>query len=573
MKHFFPFVLLIFVTAQVFGQFYVTNGAKLFIGTGHTVYWTGDLEVVGDIEGAGMFQMGAGSQTITGVGGINNIRVSNGADVTPANSLTIGNALDVTSGSSLTIPSNLYILVNGPLSNAGTFNVENSGSLVQAVGSTLTGAGTFNVKRQGSNSSSIYNYWSAPVTAGSVPGGSVYQWNPNTSTQDYGDDAFDPGWIAFGGAMVPGSGYASTGGGLATFSGTANNGPLTRSMVYYPYSPGNMSPGTPFNLMGNPYPCAINALDLVTTNTDVNGSIYFWDDDLSGGTGYSTSDYAIWNGTGSLGTGAGSAGVPNGFISSGQGFMIRGLSGAADLDFDNSMRMTGPNSQFFRLESEPSRLYLSIEGADLFNQILIGMLDEATEGEDRLYDAIKVRGNQQIALSALNETYEYSILAFPPPPTEKTIPLNVFVSEAGEFNFHSNTIEGFDGYDIYLEDRSTYSYFPMQQGTQVPFQLEAGDHIGRFYLHIGSELVTGIRDVDTPNMNAWIYDGLLTVTVDNIDGKGKIELLDMSGKLVWASKTEIVPERSTVDVGHLSRGVYIAKLTSESGVFSKRAIR
>jgi len=216
---------------------------------------------------------------------------------------------------------------------------------------------------------------------------------------------------------------------------------------------------------------------------------------------------------------------------------------------------------------------LSIEGLDMYNQILIGMLDEATDGEDRLYDAIKVRGNQQIALAALNETSEYSILAFPPPPTEKTIPLNVFVSAAGEFNFHSNTIEGFEGYDIYLEDRSTYSYFPMQQGTQVPFQLAAGDHIGRFYLHIGSELVTGIRDADEPNMNAWIYDGLLTVTVDNIDGKGKLELLDMSGKLVWESKTEMIQERATVDVSHLSRGVYIAKLTTESGVFSKRAVR
>lgn len=565
------FVLGLGVHVQA--QLYVTNGASVTVGTSSTLYWDGDLVNDGSLNGAGMVQLLANSQTITGTGSINNLRVSSGASVTPANSLTIGNALDVTAGSSLTVPSNMYIVVNGPLTNAGTFNVLNSGSLVQAVGSTLSNSGTFNVQRQGTNSSSVYNYWSSPITSASVPGGNVYQWNPNTSTQDYGDDVFDPGWIAFGGSMVPGMGYASQAGGLATFTGTANNGPISRAMVFHPYSPGNTSPGTPFNLMGNPYPCAISALDLVTTNTDVNGSIYFWDDDLTGGTGYSTSDYAIWNGTGSLGTGAGSAGVPNGFISSGQGFMIRALGGGATLDFDNSMRMTGPNSQFFRLDSEPSRLWLSIEGDDFFNQILIGMIDDATDSEDRLYDAIKVRGNQQIALSALNEESEYSILAFPPPTSEKTIPLNLFVSESGLFNFHSNTIEGFEGYDLYLEDRSDLTYYPLSEGTLVPFQLNSGNHIGRFYLHIGSELVTGVRDISRPDMQAWIFDGQLNVTARNIKDNGYLELLDMAGRQVWASTSGVIAERTTVDVSDLSRGIYVVRLVTPNDVYAQRAVR
>jgi hypothetical protein len=579
MKNLSLIAMLVVFSASVHGQFYVKNGATLTIGSSSTLYWDGDLVVDGDIDGNGMFELTANAQTISGVGGINNIRISSGADVTPANSLTIGNALDVTASSSITVPSNLYIVVNGPLSNAGTFNVENNGSLVQTMGSTLTGSGVFNVKRQGSNSSAVYNYWSSPITSASVPGSSVYQWNPHTSTQDYADDAFDPGWVAFGGSMVPGAGYASTGGGLATFSGTANNADVNRSLVHYAHDL-SLPVGTPFNLVGNPYPCAVSALDLVTLNTDVNGSLYFWNDDLSGGTNYSHTDYAVWNLTGTLnplninssaGTGAG--GTPNGFISSCQGFMIRALGPGAVLNFDNSMRVTGPNNQFFKLEAEPSRMWLSIEGDDEFNEILVAMIDDATDGEDRLYDAVKVRGNSMIALSAVNEEMDYAIMAFPPPMVEKTIPLNLFVAQNGTYNFHSNTIEGYDGYDIYLEDRSTFTYYPLVEGTQVPFQLTSGNHNERFYLHIGSELVTGVRDIHKPAMQAWMYDGLLSVTTRNLEGKGLVELLDMAGKQVWVANSSNVSERITVDLGHLSRGVYVVRLTTPSESFSDRVIR
>ncbi|MCF8257268.1 MAG: T9SS type A sorting domain-containing protein [Flavobacteriales bacterium] len=568
-------VLVLGLCANVHAQLYVTNGNTLTIQTGAVVHSDGDVMNNGSVAGGGFLNMFNTAQVYSGTGAISNLRVSGGASVTPANSVTLGNALDVTSGSDLTVPTGQYILVNGPLTNAGTFTVENSGSLVQTIGSTLTNSGTFHVLRQGSSASNVYNYWSSPITSGSVPGGSIYRWNPNTSTQDYADDTFDPGWISFSGTMQVGSGYASLGGDLATFTGTANNGPIPRSLIYYPYNITNTGPGTPFNLMGNPYPCAISAAQLVLDNTNVNGSIYFWDDDLTGGSGYSTTDYAVWNHTGGLsGSGTPSNSVtPKGFIASGQGFMVRALNGSAALDFNNGQRVTGPNSQFFRMESEPQRLYISLESTQHFNQILIGLVEDATDGEDRLYDATKIRGSQSIALSAVDGDMEYAIMAFPPPMTEKTIPLNVFLAESGTYTFHSNTIEGFDGYEIYLEDRSTFTYYPMSEGTQVPFQLNAGDIAERFYLHIGSELVTGVRDEDSPAMRAWIYDGMLNVNLFNFGNhNGQLEMLDMAGRKVWASGAN-VSDRFMADVSDLSRGAYLVRMTSQSGIFTEKVIR
>lgn len=563
-------------------QLYVQNGNTLTIETNAVLHSEGDLVNNGVINGAGFLDLRtANAQTITGTGTMTNLRVSGGANVTPGVNLDL-DKLDVASASSLTIPPTQYVLTTGQLSNAGTVTVENTASLVQGPSSGLTNTGTFNVRKQGTAQWDAYNYWSSPVTAGIMPGSYRYRWDPHNSTQDYGDDLDpDPGWFSFSGVMTVGTGYAGAGGGLVNFSGTVNNGVYAFPMIYYPFVPGNTNPGTPFNLMGNPYPSAIRCSDLVSDNADVDGAIYFWDDDVSGGTDYSTTDYAVWNGTGSLGTGAGSV-PPNGFISTGQGFMIRALAPGATLNVDNQMRVDAlndilyANDQMFKLEAEPQRLYLSLEGNDRFNQILIGMVEDATDEQDRLYDALKIRGNQSVALAAMlfeGDDREFSILGFPAPSVEKTIPLNVFVDEAGEYDFHANTIEGFEDYELYLEDRSTFTYYPMIEGTQVPFQLNAGDINGRFFLHINSELITGIRDLEGPSMQAHIYDGMLNVNTMNIDhGNSVLELLDMQGRLVWTSSSP-VSDRLTADVSNLSRGIYVVRLVTPDEMFTERVMR
>ncbi len=574
------FLFVVGLSATSRGQLYVTSGNTLTIETGATVHSTGNVVNNGTVSGGGFLNLRSSATTYSGVGAISNLRLSGGANVTPANDVTIGNALDVAAGSSLTIPSGRYILVNGPLSNAGTFNVQNNGSLVQTSASVLTNSGTFHVWRQGHSSAFKYNYWSSPVTLASnvsVPGNpsSVYAWNPSASTQAYDNDAFDSGWSLFSGYMEPGVGYASIGGGLASFSGTVNNGDVHHTLFTCPWSLTHPL-GTPYNLVGNPYPCSISALDLISENGNINGAIYFWDNpnDFSG---FTTNDYAVWNPLGSVSPSPPNAGgggnAPNGFIASGQGFMVRATANT-DLVFNNDMRVTGPNNQFFKFESEPSRMWLSISGATHYKEILIGLIDDATDGEDRLYDAGNIRGNQSLSLAAVNEGHDYCIIGFPPPLADKTIPLSVFIGQSGEYTFEAHTVEGYEGYDLYLEDRSNMSYYTITEGTPISsFQLNAGEIVDRFYLHIGPELVTDVDNSSSESsMRAWIYDGLLNVNLRNVSDAKRLELFDISGKMVW-SMGSAMADRLTIDVNHLSRGAYILRLTSDSGLYSEKVLR
>jgi hypothetical protein len=459
------------------------------------------------------------------------------------------------------------LYVDGTLTNNGSMTFNNASSLMRgATGNDGTGSGTYFVKRQGSSSSAVYNYWSSPMqTYSGVPGSQAYLYNPNNGTIDFSDDQpADPGWTAHSGAMTPGAGYAGRGAGLATFNGDVNNGNVTYPLTYYPYIPGNPAAGTPFNLVGNPYPSAVSCASLVAGNADINGSLYFWDDDISGGAGYNSSDYAIWNGTGSLGTGSGSAGAPNGTISTGQGFKVRALTGSANLNFNNTMRVAN-TTQFFKPNADDSRMWFSIEGNNLFNQILLGVLFDATDEEDRLYDAIKFHGNSSISLAAQNQDREYSILAFPPPASEKSIPLSVFVDQAGAYTFTANVMENFEYQNVFFVDTKRADYIELQEGTEITVQLEEGAYNERFYLNFYPDGFVGIPESTSNQIDVYanrdlVYLNSFASQQENLT----LRILDINGRLVLADDNLNLNGKKSYSLAGVATGFYMVSLTNHA---------
>jgi hypothetical protein len=408
-----------------------------------------------------------------------------------------------------------------------------------------------------------------------VPGGSNYLYDPTLGTQTFADDQpADPGWVSYDGLMTPGRGYAGRGGGLATFTGDVNNGNVNYNLFYTPDIPGNSSPNTPFNLVGNPYPSGVSCASLVAANTDISGALYFWDDDLSGGSGYSSTDYAVWNGTGSLGTGSGSAGVPNGIISTGQGFKVKAISPGAILNFTNTMRVAN-TTQFFRVNGDNSRLWFSIEGNDHFNQILIGLLEDATDGEDRLYDATKIRGNGEISLAASSDGKDYCIMAFPPPSLEKTIPLSVFVNNSGTYTFRANTMENFEFQNVFFEDVENNFHIPLFEGTEIQVTLDAGEYNNRFFLNFRTDENVGVNEVDAYEVSIYTFEENLYVSSSSSRRKlGVLEVFDMNGKLVLTEQNVVLSPSPTMhSLSGLANSIYAVRLVVEGEVFNAKVIK
>src|SRR5690606_8554704 len=134
---------------------------------------------------------------------------------------------------------------------------------------------------------------------------------------------------------------------------------------------------------------------------------------------YTGSDYAIYNYTGGVGTGtpATNPGInntaPTRYIAAGQGFFVEGTANG-QLRFDNSMRVAGSNSNFYRVAApgaapyavqsigERHRLWLNISNAaGLSKQTLVGYVSSATNGIDRGFDGKVADAGNPVSLYSL----------------------------------------------------------------------------------------------------------------------------------------------------------------------------
>jgi hypothetical protein len=381
--------------------------------------------------------------------------------IQPTNTLTIADYVEVTAG--------------------GIFNIENSGSLIQINNNVNTGIIT--MKRNAVTSSALdYVYWSTPVagfSVNSITPSSIYRymWNPTTVTgytSNFGN------WASASGAMTNGRGYIIRGSsGISTFSGVPNNGnitiPITRSTyVGAPYVGPTTTMVTAdddnWNLLGNPYPSAINAVDFLAANSaNINGFVKIWTHGTAPGataqpfyqnyvSNYTTADYITYNNTGGTQSGF------DGKIGAGQGFFVLMNNAASTTEnavFNNTMRSNAHrNDQFYRSENgiERNRIWLDlISPSSTSITTLVGYVSNATNNLDNEYDAIAQGIKTNFEIYSIAESQELIIQGRSLPFNQNDeVILGVSIPQNGIYTIAISNADGLFGdtnQNIYLEDK------------------------------------------------------------------------------------------------------------------------
>ncbi|CAM3652622.1 delta-60 repeat domain-containing protein [Flavobacterium chungbukense] len=291
----------------------------------------------------------------------------------------------------------------------GTLILEDSASLCQS-DDEMINTGIVHLKRK-TNPVIRYDttYWSSPVKDQKM-----FDFSPETLLDKF--YWYDPvtSWnISLYGTMVmnPGQGYSIRAPQSysmnersifeGTFKGVPNNGKINVDMPF-----ANSS-----YLVGNPYPSAIDADVFIRNNlSTIKTALYFWTHNTPPiNYYYNNDDFAVYNLLGGVGTSSAlSSGVsnsaPDGTIASGQAFFVRS-SAAGTLEFNNSMRITGGNSSFFKPSKdevtkskiEKYRLWLNLKNQEgIFKQILLGYADGASNDLDPIYDAQTLNSNPRM---------------------------------------------------------------------------------------------------------------------------------------------------------------------------------
>lgn len=532
-------------------------------------------------------------------------------------------SLVVNSTFNLAIQNNDYIEIQNDIVANGNITVQTQGSVVQINDlATVTGTGVMTVQKLTTTLTDAYNYtyWSSPVAGETVE--NVFSTvsptrrftfnaanfvdtlieNNNSNTFVSGQDDIDDNgddWQIASGTMLPGVGYAVTPSLLGPafpvsqqfpFVGPFNNGVFTPTTVFV-----SGSPYKDWNFIGNPYPSAIDANVFFTVNTGITDNIYLWSQatplnaNASGNEGqnFSGADYAIINASG-VNVAGGDGVIPNDFVPSGQGFFIEALSGT-NITFNNSMRVTGNNDQFFRSENTGNSrnvLWLNLNSDNgVAKQIAVAHIDGATDNYDGSYYDVKENLSTGIAatiystilesnddqfviqgkdISSLDE-YEVIHVGF---KTIITVPTLYRISIAqfeGDFYTTNN---------IYLKDNLLNTIHNLKD-SDYTFTSEAGIFNDRFEivfrtstLSIKDNLIdaNGVTITELTNGDVEFKLNSNQHTITNID------ILDMLGRRVYNLKGNSTSE--VYNLSLLSKSAYIAKITLSNGqVISKKALK
>lgn len=483
--------------------------------------------------------------------------------------------LVVNSGKILNIGANTNVTVTGDITVTGNLNVLHNGSLVQ-IEDTAINTGNITYERVVSIRKNDYVYWSSPISSFNVNGISpltnssyIFKWNPTIANANGG---FGNWASANGETMILGKGYIVKG--PESFTNTAqnltaifSNGMPNNGIITVPISRGgytgasyngtNGSQITRFsdnwNLIGNPYPSAIRALDFLNLNTNIEGAVRLWTHSSlpssaisspfygTAASNYNPADYITFNG---LGTVSGPTGF-NGYIAGGQGFFVQMMDGVAatqDVTFNNSLRSPSyANNQFYRTAANESpdriasRIWLDIvDNNNNSDRTLIGYTEGATAAKDRLYDAVTAVGLTMKIYSLIeNDLMTIQGKSYPIDINDK-VALGVNIMADGNYTIAIAALEGVvSDLPIYLEDKTVNIIHDLKQAP-YSFASSVGQFNDRFVLRYSNEML-GNEDFETNNEVLVIANNAIEVVsigmaIDNV------RVYDVLGQLLLDSE-------------------------------------
>ncbi|MGO4773713.1 T9SS sorting signal type C domain-containing protein [Flavobacterium sp. W22_SRS_FK3] len=494
-----------------------------------------------------------------------------------------GCSCSINSAKTVTILSGKTLGLSFNYTGSGILILEDSASLYQS-DDELVNTGIIHLKRQTTPILKFdYTYWSSPVENHKLTDVS-----PNTLSDKF--FSFDPE-VNYWREEIPstsmslGKGYIIRGPQNlsatvpekyeAIFKGIPINGKITTTI-------GNTDS---FNLIGNPYPSALDADTFLTDNLDViKGTLYFWTHNTPFANKYTSDDYAVYNLLGGVGTRPSLASgknetLPEGKIAAAQSFFIQSVT-AGEVKFENGMRIIEQNSSFFKPVkiakknkiTEKTRIWLNLTNDEnAFKQLLIGYIEGATNGYDLAFDGETFDGNKYIDFYSFNEGMNWTIQGreFPFHDSDE-ITLGYKTQINGDFIISIDHFdESFNSQSVYLEDKDKMILHNLKN---EPYSFSTGKGVfnNRFVLKfINKTLDTKEILPNKKRLVVYQKKGQLVIESEDLIIQ-KVQIFDTLGKLVFEQNSD----QNILTISNLKpkNQVLVFKITTENAVETKKVI-
>ena len=313
------------------------------------------------------------------------------------------------------------------------------------------------------------------------------------------------------------------------------------------YTPTASSPG--WNLVGNPFPAAINVVNF-NTNWTINNmaaSIYVWDPSFG--------NYKFWNGI---------AGNLGGIVPAYQSFMVKATGTNPSMIVPASAKQVG--TTYFK--SKVSELLsLKVEGNNLQDETFINFNSKSTKDFDEKLDVEKVYGIEEAPqlFSKISEK-EVSINVLPKLETNQVIQLGFVTKVAGNFSITASGINTFaKDTKILLEDTKLNTFVDLNKEAVYSFTSNSSDETNRFKIHFTS---SNVVENTNSTINIYSYNNTIYINNSNNDQIKEIVIYDLLGHELL-KKQGNNNTINTINMQYIT-AYYVVKVVTATNVYTQR---
>jgi hypothetical protein len=458
-------------------------------------------------------------------------------------------SITINPGSATNLSPGFSMTVNRNYTNNGTLTVQSdatgTGSLI--VRGITSGTGVNNFNRYLDFSPGGAYFVSSPVSGATI---SVFD---NNIAEKYIESSASWTTMVSSENLENGVGYRINGSAPATFTmqGLFSTGDVNRSSLSY--NSGGQAETRGLNLLGNPYPSAIQWEQGSWGRENLDHAVYVWDE----------YKYVTWNGsTGSL---------TDGIIPAMQGFFVKSQAAGASLTIPADARMHSVLPFYKETEEVANVISMKIENTtdtSHFDEAFVQILNGSTSGFDGSYDAYKLTGNSaypQIFLQSTDQT-KLSISA---QPEFTSVPVEYQVGTAGAYKIIFGRISSFNpGQPLFFEDKTTNTVINIRNTGEFVFTSDGSAETGRFVLHF---LEVGVNEHEADAITAWNSENAIRLISNSENCRViRLDILNMKGQLVYSAENLELP--ATIQQDNLTNGLFILKIQTTAGVYIKKLL-
>lgn len=522
------------------------------------------------------------SQSISGTANeINffNLVIDNVSEVTQSINAVVSNYFLINLGNSYSISPGIQLTVNGDISNLAGNNglvlKSNNTGTASIIHNTDNIAAT--VERYISGASEDWHFLASPVsnqpiassnwvpsgTYGNGTGYDMYVWDESTPCWVYQlNTTTAPSWST----VHPSENFVTARGYLYSvqqsnptfnFQGTLNNGTVSYATTADNTTDVNLKG---FNLIGNPYPSAIDWKAI---------SGWTRDNLVASGGGYdmwiwnpTANNYGVFNSNGSTGTNNVTQYIP-----SMQGFFVRAESNA-NLTMTNNIRLHSVSSYWMKTKTKKSikNLKVKIESKSGlgFDEVLFQFgHSENKPGATKLFSSVKSAlsvftqsGLDNLSVKYLTDTNQNA-----------SVPISFVSGANGDYKLTVDLNDSNFEY-LTLEDKKTKTLHDLLTFSEYSFNSSVNDPSDRFTIHFMSkELVLNENILEVPIY----YNGKnIIIDLSTKNSNTQVEVFNLIGKKIISKNLD--RKRVHYLTSGLKKQLYIVTLRNKNKSIRKKII-